>query len=701
MDLPPDYYHCFLGNGLDAVLIGPTGSMVPDKVVVDRCYWYKSDRYYPEDKLVKVAGRFPIDRPLIHAQGSGWYEIAPLGRTWYELFHQGQRLKLQTSEQRFVPQEGSLYSGVDYGLVKGEVVTWLHATHSLLVERFSFSQEVEFQAWMGPGVWWEEGWDTDPFYALSMSDSSPHGRYDLGETKGVMSLALEPIPTGFGVDGNDRMISARGRIFSVYYSIVDDRQGVLNTSWLEEWAALGYAALREAHLSFWENFFSVSQIQIPDEQFQYFYESSMHLFKSMQNRDTGGIPVNNLRRTWSSHVFWDSFFSQRALLEANHQHEALEGCRFFQRTLAHARRHAQEEFGCEGLKWDWEITHDGRKAYGTLLHQKYQVHNNASYANEIWGHYEFTRDLGMLREFYPILEGLARFFLDCIVEEDQGRYEVGYWVGVHESPVKVRNDGINLAGAIAIFHHASVAAQILGVQNEFSQRCAHIAEELKKTLDELYNGFYFQASEDSELLNMSSLAPIYPMGVIDGDDSRAINTAQAFLRGNRGRLISHSNSAEAGFPWAAGVLATIFALQGDGETAWQIIETTRPTICMHGGMTEVMQDGQWNMQYFGTAQGAVCTAIHNMLLQSREDEIHVFPAIPPAWEHAKFHRLLAAGLHVSAEFDKTCNRVDCTLENNSPSELTCRVRFGNQGEIVNLKPEEARRIQFTGCCANR
>jgi len=43
--------------------------MVADKVSVDRCAWYKSDRYYPEDKLVKVAGRFPMDKPLEHAEG--------------------------------------------------------------------------------------------------------------------------------------------------------------------------------------------------------------------------------------------------------------------------------------------------------------------------------------------------------------------------------------------------------------------------------------------------------------------------------------------------------------------------------------------------------------------------------------------------------------------------------------------------------
>ena len=93
MKLPENYYPCFLGNGLDAVLIGPSGSMTPEKFGVDRCAWYKSDRYYPEERLVKVAGRFPMEKPLEHAEGSGWYEIAPLGHTWYEVSREGRRLE--------------------------------------------------------------------------------------------------------------------------------------------------------------------------------------------------------------------------------------------------------------------------------------------------------------------------------------------------------------------------------------------------------------------------------------------------------------------------------------------------------------------------------------------------------------------------------------------------------------------------------
>ena len=141
MNLPPNYYHAFLGNGLDAVLIGYTGSMVKDKVGVDRCNWYKSDRYYPEEKLVQVAGRWPLGKELEHVEGSGWYELAPLGRTWYQVWLDGNLQSVQASDQHFVPQEGTLYSAVDYGAARVNVITFLHPRRSLLIERFEFDRQ--------------------------------------------------------------------------------------------------------------------------------------------------------------------------------------------------------------------------------------------------------------------------------------------------------------------------------------------------------------------------------------------------------------------------------------------------------------------------------------------------------------------------------------------------------------------------------
>lgn len=695
MELQNNYYHCFLGNGTDAVLVGYTGSMVSDRFSVDRCAWYKSDRYYPEDKLVMVAGRFPIDKTLEHAEGSGWYDVAPLGRTWYFLLDGGERLELQSSQQRFVPQDGTLYTKVAYGdaaaPVTGEVETWLHAQRSILIERYTFDQDVDFQAWMGPGVWAEANgmlWDTDPFYGVEMDANAPQGTYDLGETQGIMALCVEPAPSAFGKDGSDRWVTVRGRTITKYFAITDNRQGELTTQALDEAVALGYDALRAEHVAFWQAFFAASSVSIPDEQMQHFYDASMYHMKAAQSVVSGGLPVNNLRRTWSSHVFWDSYFVHRALLEANHRHEALEGARFFQRTIDHARRHAREEFGCDGLKWDWEITHDGRKAYGTLLHMKYQVHNNGSYANIVWGYYQYTQDKAYLAEFYPILEGLAQFYLNCIVEEQDGGYGIGYMVGVHESPVKVRNDGTTVAGTIAILRHCADAAQILGRENEFTERCRAVADKLTVTMGSLYNGQFFKASQDDDRINMSSIAPIYPMNVIAPMDSRAVSTADRYIELYRGRVLGDGMHARA-FPWSAGVLGAILAWQRRGDLVWDALDGARPSICQFGGMTEVMEDGEWNMQYFGTAQAACCIAIHQMLLQTRDDVIDLFPALPLSWEQAGFENLLAAGLNVTATY--AAGAVEWTARNNAALPLTRTVRYDDQAETVALQPGEERR----------
>jgi hypothetical protein len=691
MDLPPDYYHCYMGNGLDAVLVGYSGLMVPDKVGVDRCAWYKADRYYPEHKLVHAAGRFPMDKPLEHAAGSGWYDLAPLGRAWYEVHLDGRPLQLQSSQQRFVPEEGTLYSELDFGPVQAQACTFLHATQSLLLTHLEFSQAVEVRAWMAPGIWVVDGWDTDPFEQVTMDSEAAAGSYDLGESRGRFYLQLEPPSGQVLTRGQERGLSARGAAFTITFAILDNRQGDYATEAFQQAAASGYDALRRQHQRFWGDYFSHSRITIPDPQFQNFYQASLYHFKAAQNRTSGGLPVNNLRRTWSSHIFWDSYFIQRALLEADRRPEALEGCRFFQRTLEAARRHAHDEFGVDGLKWDWEITHDGRKAYGTLLHMKFQVHNNASYANEIWQYYQFTLDRAYLDEFLPILEGLAIFFMHGIVIQTNRGWEIGPLVGVHESPNKVKNDGISLTGTIAILEHYAEAARVLGKENEFSRKCGDVALGLRRTLDVLYNGQYFASSEDMPTLNMSSEAPIYPMAVVPPKDRRALSTSQAMLEFMHQR--TSGNGKYYNFPWAWGVLGTIFARQGEADLAWEIIQKTRPAMCQFGGMTEVMEGQDWNMQYFLTAQGAVVTALHNLLLQAEDDRVDLFPALPSDWRDCSFESLLACGLEVSAIYKE--GRVKGQVKNIAPTVLRRTLAWKGQNAAILLEPGEIYAFEWT------
>ena len=116
------------------------------------------------------------------------------------------------------------------------------------------------------------------------------------------------------------------------------------------------------------------------------------------------------------------------------------------------------------------------------------MHNNASYANMIWGYYEFTRDRAYLAEFYPLLRGMSEFFLANVIEHTGRGYEVRPLVDVGEHVTRVRNEGLNLTGAIRILQVTAQAAQLLGKDNELASQCVETATGLMNTLDLLYNG---------------------------------------------------------------------------------------------------------------------------------------------------------------------------------------------------------------------
>lgn len=682
-----DSYHCFMGNGLDAVLIGYTGAMVEERAQgnLDRCYWYKADRYYPENRTAVTPSRLPREGQPLRAEGSAWHELAPLARTWYEVRHDGLRLDVRATSQYFVPEEGILHSHVDYGPVEADVVTFLHAKRPMLVIRYQFSGPVHFRAYAAAGVWVEEGYDAEPFEKVSYT-SGGIATYTLGSNQGRIMLALEPEPSAgiagnAGKDSSNSWLEVTAQEITHYFSVVDDFDGPIDEHVLDEARALGYAALREEHLLFWRGYAAQSHVEIPDPDFQRFYDYSLYQFKAAQNRLSGGLPVNNLRLTWSSHLFWDAYFMHRALLTANHREEALEGARFFMRTLEAARRHAQDDFGAPGLKWDWEITHRGERAYGTWLHQKEQVHNNAAYANIIWGYYEFTRDRAYLAEFYPLLRGIAEFFLANVIEETTRGYEVRALVDVHERVERVRNEGLNLTGAIRILQVTSWAAAVLDTDTDFAERCRLTSSGLIDTLDLLYNGRYFTGAEGADTLNFSSLAPVYPMMLVPAADPRALSTAQAYMEHEK-----HEEKYVAS-PWSAGILATVFALCGDGDKAWRVILESAGSLCRFGGMSEfVLAGGLWNMQYFSTAQAAVCTAIHHLLVQGRSGEISLFPAVPSSWPGCSYTQLLVNGVEVSGCFDRGSSLAWAEMQNIASEPLTTRVRYGEHTHEILLSP---------------
>jgi len=88
------------------------------------------------------------------------------------------------------------------------------------------------------------------------------------------------------------------------------------------------------------------------------------------------------------------------------------------------------------------------------------------------------------------------------------------------------------------------------------------------------------------------------------------------------------------------------------------------------------------MQYFSTAQAALCSALHALLLQEHGAELRLFPALPPAWDRCAFSGFLAAGLRLDASYEPS--RVAVTVRNETDRSRRAVLRAGAAARRVEL-----------------
>jgi hypothetical protein len=687
--------------------------MVPERIhTPEQCVWYKSDRYYPPERpIAPVPHRhYRKEVTRLPDPSDSWYELAPLGRSWYTvLAEDGCPAEIVASRQQFDPRTAVLRSTVGFSNGGGaEVTTLLHPTLPLLVVRCEFDAEVRARVSLGGGPWAASVAEPSPLTALSAEPGEvARLRYALSDLTGELLLWLDVPPDQWGQEdgpvergGPTLWLERRGRSLTFCHAIVDQRDPIGAAQVVAHARAVGVEGLADEHARFWAACRARSAVSMPDAGLQRLYDAGLTLFRSIQSPVSGGIPVGITRQTWSSHLFWDAYFPARALLEANHAEAARAECGFLSRTADRAREHALATFGVDGLAWDWELTHDGRRAYGRdWAHLAYQIHNTAAYSNLLFDTWRYTREDEFLAEVRPLLDGIAAFIQGAVLEERPDGWGTRPLVGVHESDERVRDEAFNLAGAIRALENAEIAAAVPTAPQPPTPASARRGSKpspltplpegegnrlLRETLDGLYDGRLFRPYADATTSTLSSLAPIWPMEIVAPDDPRARSTARVF-RMDPTFLVGGGWPHR---PWEAAILARIFADQRRGAAALDVLTRTLPAMSMHGGVCEILDPGGgWNIQYFSTGHGALCSAIHGLLLGRHGGAIRPFPARVPGWQDARFERLLLDGLEVSAVLDdgRVCQ---VTLTNATGRTREDRVFVGRRVHELTLRPGE-------------
>jgi alpha-L-fucosidase 2 len=310
-------------------------------------------------------------------------------------------------------------------------------------------------------------------------------------------------------------------------------------------------------------------------------------------------------------------------------------------------------------------------------------------------HYEYSGDVRSLRErAYPLMRDAALFLLSNLFDDGKGHLVSGpslspenrYYTADRQKASLDLSPTMDIEITTALFRRVIAGAAKLNVDAKLR---ADLAAALKKLMP-LQVGGYGQLQEwrnDYEEVepghrHLSHLFAVYPSNEINRSTPELYKAARASLE----RRLANGGG---GTGWSRAWVVCLLATFGEGDKADESLrvlfsKSTWPNLFdLHP--PEIFQiDGN-----LGAAAGMA-----RMLLDSREGELNLLPALPSAWKDGRVSGLRArGGLTVDIEW-KDGVETSVTVHATHSGEVRIMRHLESTWRIVKLAAGSSKTLQF-------
>lgn len=445
----------------------------------------------------------------------------------------------------------------------------------------------------------------------------------------------------------------------------------------------GFSDFLQKHGIYWNNFFEKSSVCLPDKFLEKLWYHSLYILNCCSGKNgrrfeqacgLNGLWDVRQPTIWGSQWYWDVNIQAAfwPVYTANHLELAEVFNEGFLAYAEDAARRAREFYHAPGYAIDYPF-----EFYNCIWPWCAQF---------LWWYYEYTQDKKFLREkAYPMFREQVRF-ISHVAKYDEERCVLVIFpdVSPEQGPV-ARNSTVTLSVVKYLLYFTMKANRILNESEEEFEEF----EKLYHRLPDYPTAHVFPYGEmwrDSEvsppgipLRHPSLLMPVFPVGEVN----RYSREHERILAENSVRFASENT--EIGvfqFGWISAAASRL----GWGNLALRVLYEQGLDLILRANGMGAEETDRWinhclvegGPLYFPCMMecvGEIPLSINEMLLQSVDNEIRVFPAIPdgredifhnaycqeplaepsrkeppPIWQDVSFEKLLAkGGFEVSAE----------------------------------------------------